>query len=105
MKDTFVEFVLAYVPHTTHVHLEVKMAARFSLEVSRPKARHTHSHSSTCCRNWKKNHCQRQPNAAENGHICVSKSLLFFQRKNPTNFSDVLIEFRLNASLQIISKT
>ena len=94
MKDTFVEFVVAYVSHT-HVHLEVKMGARFSLEVSRPN---THTLSLFhLLQKWEKESLPKTAKRSRKWPHLFFQNHCFFQRKNPTNFSDVLIEFRLNA--------
>ena len=81
MKDTFVEFVLAYVPHTTHVHLEVKMGARFSLEVSRPN---THTLSLFhLLQKWEK---ESLPKTAKRSrkwpHLCFKITAFFSKEKS-----------------------
>ena len=102
MKDTFVEFVVAYVSHS-HVHLEVKMGARFSLEVSRPN---THTLSLFhLLQKWEKESLPKTAKRSRKWPHLFFQNHCFFLRKNPTNFSDVLIAFLLNASLLIISKT
>ena len=101
MKDTFAEFVVAHVSHT-HVQLEVKMGARFSLEVSRPN---THTLSLFhLLQKWEKESLPKTAKRSRKWPHLFSKSLLFSKEKSH-EFSDVLSEFRLNASLLIISKT
>ena len=104
MKDSFAEFVVAYVPHTHMYIWKSKWERAFRWKSLGPKLG-THTLTlppvAEIGKRITAKDSQTQPKMAT---FVFSKSLLFL-RKNPMNFSDVLIEFRLNASLQIISKT